>query len=237
MVFGGFFISGARKIPVVADEGGTPVPVLRITYEGTTFPTGDDIDPLDGNSGITYTRSSAISAKEGSYIGSYVNTGTSDNTIVGSVSYPFTELDSATKTFAFWVYKTDTSLDTMFDTNWSTDGAIMTAIENGTDIYIVRRLNGVSQRTDWSSVVSTNTWYHLIFSLDNDTVVLYVNGTAATPDGGGTFGYQANSSDTLTIGGRDASGSYDLERYIDDFRMYTVALTADQALELYNSYT
>jgi len=100
--------------------------------------------------------------------------------------------------------------------------------------------SGLIFRQAWtaSGELTAGTWYHVAATLSalNATAVLYVNGVAksVTTGSGGTVTDMA-STELFRIGGKggtEAGWSYH-DGAIDDFRMFSSVLTADQIGQIY----
>jgi hypothetical protein len=75
-------------------------------------------------------------------------------------------------------------------------------------------------------------WTHVVLTNDGDTSVTYVNGLSKTTGNVGTLTYTTNP---LYIGANLDSGTNAwYEGLIDDFRLYGVALSAEEVLKAYN---
>ncbi|MDE0822281.1 MAG: LamG domain-containing protein, partial [Opitutales bacterium] len=75
-------------------------------------------------------------------------------------------------------------------------------------------------------------WTHVVLTNDGDTSVTYVNGVSRTTGNVGTLTYTTNP---LYIGATPDNGNGNwYEGLIDDFRLYGVALTAEEVAKAYN---
>ena len=83
------------------------------------------------------------------------------------------------------------------------------------------------------SVISLNTWHHLVGTWDNNTIKLYVDGVEVA-NGPALYGYLDNKQIT-TFGNISTNGNYFFDGLIDDVRIYNYALTAAQVKTLYNN--
>ena len=84
-----------------------------------------------------------------------------------------------------------------------------------------------------SSTISVNTWYHITFTSDGITSILYLNGvnvgtSANIPSGWGNYNYFGH----LTGG---VSSSEYFKGYINTIQIYNTALSAVEVLNNYNS--
>ena len=85
---------------------------------------------------------------------------------------------------------------------------------------------GTAQTTS-SFIAAQNTWYHLAITYNNGSLSLYINGSLR----GSTSGTMAQSG--FIIGTNAPSGQQPFAGYIDDYRIYSYALTTGEVAELY----
>lgn len=88
-----------------------------------------------------------------------------------------------------------------------------------------------------SSILSVNTWYHIVAVFDGGYVRIYLNGTKLTmADSSIVSDYPAN--DTLAIASTtDRTSGIDGWGYIDNFHLYSYELSTLQADSLYDNRT
>ena len=80
-----------------------------------------------------------------------------------------------------------------------------------------------------------NKWQHMVFTISGNNTYLYINGAQVSTEAG-TIATVA-TGETFYIGYRDIDASQQSwNGYIDDVRVYNVALTATEARGLYNNY-
>ena len=79
--------------------------------------------------------------------------------------------------------------------------------------------------------VPLNQWVHIAITYDLNTAIYYINGTDVGQK------EQTESAKTITSisTGAYSSGSYSIEGYIEDFRIYDYALTSTEINSIYNS--
>jgi hypothetical protein len=83
--------------------------------------------------------------------------------------------------------------------------------------------------------IKLNQWQHVVLSIDNDVATFYVNGANVTEPGDDTINLQASPGTNAYIGSTGgASQSFD--GIIDDVRIYSRALTAEDIAELYSRW-
>ena len=135
---------------------------------------------------------------------------------------------------ALWVYKTTTS-GTRSAIDLRIDGSNETAIDTYTvsSLRVSYSAGGTQKQFTLTEVSALNTWYHVVatWSKSADQVKVYVNGvqSGSTQTGLGTI-----SGSTITnYIGNDPWGNY-WQGNLDDVRVYNRALSASEALQLYN---
>jgi hypothetical protein len=124
-------------------------------------------------------------------------------------------------TIEMWVYMLSLgSYNVLLDISSNgTAGSSMTEIwieSNGSAAYYAR---GSILMTTASSLITTNTWYHIAVVKSGTSQVLYINGTNRAST---TSSTQPNVDFPYSIGDRPASavsGQYPVNGYIDDFRI------------------
>ncbi len=109
------------------------------------------------------------------------------------------------------------------------------AFQNTATLNVERYQNGRTSAT--STSVSTNGWYHLELVFSESAMVVYVNGEAvATQDSTAALTDILGDDGIFYIGKANwGSGEY-CNAKIDNFQIYSGALTADEVSDLYNSY-
>ena len=83
-----------------------------------------------------------------------------------------------------------------------------------------------------TSVISNDTWYHVVATQATSTQVLYLNGVAQTGSYSQVVGLGYNK---LVVGAKASDGENGMLGDIDEVAIWNVVLTADQVLGLYNS--
>jgi hypothetical protein len=92
-------------------------------------------------------------------------------------------------------------------------------------------LNG-TQYGGTGSIVPENNWVHLVWAYNGSSVKTYINGIFDTGENV-SLTINAHSHDLYIGGCRE--GTYNLNGYQDDTRIYSTALSSDEVLALYNS--
>jgi len=131
---------------------------------------------------------------------------------------------------SLWVLATRLGTTTMalFSTN-----ATGSAITNSVQIHIINSYKfysdfyGVSGLTG-TTTVAANTWYHVAISYTGSALSLYVNGARE-----GTHSGTVASTTGFRICNLFSTATSPFAGYIDDFRIYSTALTQSQVAALY----
>jgi hypothetical protein len=213
----------------------------------TSWITGTTLDKSgSGNTGNLINMSTTSSPVAGK-VGQALNfNGTNQSVVIGS----FTPANAIT--FSAWVKFT--SLPSSGTGVEMIASAGSTAGVEGTDFSAVNssgvmqiRLginnNSTAQYRQWavtvpSPVISTGTWYHVVLTQASVSATpgMYINGVPQSVSlivsNGGS---PARTTDTLAIGQYGGSSTLFFPGTIDDVRIYNVALSAQQVLQLYNS--
>ncbi len=93
---------------------------------------------------------------------------------------------------------------------------------------------GGAWKTLSAGTVETNVWMHLVGTYDGTTARLFTNGVLAASV---STVFQPNAVYPLRIGsgGSESSGQYWFPGYVDDVRVYSVALSAEQIGSLFSN--
>ncbi len=100
----------------------------------------------------------------------------------------------------------------------------------------VRTLQGESSQTHYLLSVTElaeNRWYHVAMTYQNGEYILYVDGKQESKEVlNGDLAVERNY--TTTIGGQPAVGSSYFQGWLDDVRIYKIALTPSQVQAIFN---
>ena len=141
-------------------------------------------------------------------------------------------------TFSTWVYFTENrSYERIFDfSNAGTNNIIVSRQSTNNNLYLeVRNGSNINQYI-YNTVIVNNTWMHVCVSLNKNPVQwkVYFNGVLKTQDSIlGTVFFPNDVSLANCYIGRSAWADPYLKGYIDDFRIYKRALTADEIKKIY----
>ena len=94
--------------------------------------------------------------------------------------------------------------------------------------------NGGSATTTSGGVLTAGKWHHVVATLNNWTVALYLDGQIQVLQN--MSHYVAYSSEDFMLCGIDSSTDY-LKGYLDEFRFWDGALSSTEVLEAYDWYT
>lgn len=96
------------------------------------------------------------------------------------------------------------------------------------------RMNTANDEFSYDITLAVGTWYHIVFTYDGSTVRGYINGAsvgsvASSGNGGSATGYSSGVYVATSNGG----GSNFLSGMIDEFGVWSRALSADEVSQLY----
>jgi hypothetical protein len=117
--------------------------------------------------------------------------------------------------------------------NGVNQGFVLCLNENGSSEYprIYVQVNGSWMNAEQAVAVPQGTWTHLVGTYDGSTIQLYVNGTlAATTAAAGAM--TNGGTQNCVIGARADSSLYPYPGLIDDVRIYSRALSANEVAVL-----
>tara|TARA_R110002050_G_scaffold119741_4_gene237594 strand:+ start:452 stop:1126 length:675 start_codon:yes stop_codon:yes gene_type:complete len=181
------------------------------------------------NSGTTFSTDSKV----GTYSGDFDPT--ADKTLVNDFY-----LSTTAYSVSFWVKWHSLSTNTwQFVTNLTSrkdqaaDAIYIGKYYNQQNIYIRSYASGVEEAV---FTPSTNTWYHWVLNVDSSGYKLYVN-NPSTPTWSNSTSIassQVGSTTSAAIGGHVPGIDESMDGKIDQFRVYSRVLTADERTVLYN---
>ena len=92
--------------------------------------------------------------------------------------------------------------------------------------------------TNTDTIPSKNEWHHIVFQYDSeDKIKIYLNGDLVhSKDGDGDIGDSSTSQNSFRIGGREFRPQDGFIGKIDEFRLYTRALTENEIRILSETY-
>ena len=90
--------------------------------------------------------------------------------------------------------------------------------------------NGSGVTISHTSTLSLNQWHHIVGTYDGSTASLYINNSLVASQAA-SFQIGTNNM-PLAIGGRLGTNSFD--GFIEDIRIYDIALGANEVTQLYN---
>ncbi|MEM7221161.1 MAG: DUF4347 domain-containing protein, partial [Pseudomonadota bacterium] len=214
-----------------------PLSYLRL---GESSGAVDDIGSLNNDGTRNGPSTGAVGALSGDTDTAYDFDGTNDYVeIPHDAAY-----DLAEGSFQLWFNADDLSgYTTLFskDANGNGDGHFEVRIHDG-DIEFRAQTSSSTVNIGGGPTLSTNTWYHLTVSFDASGVRLYLDGTEIINDSSHTIGLSGNS-EPIALGmstqgssaGSVLPGTWYFDGRIDEFAIFSQALTASQASSLYNA--
>ncbi|OGG02502.1 hypothetical protein A2Z33_01750 [Candidatus Gottesmanbacteria bacterium RBG_16_52_11] len=241
---------------IVSMNGGHPIPgspvgssVLDLSFDEMNGDTAHDESTYGndgdlGSSGTSCPQSSDSSCPswttEGMVNGALdfeTDTTTDDYVDLGN---PASLQATGSATWAAWVYPEYLSTDTfeIFSKQGnSSDQGWKLAKDDTSDAFEVAVYDASNNMTNRVSntIPTTGIWYHVagVYNAENQTLDIYINGKLDNGTLTGTVpSAQRNSGQNVNIGRRPLGDLY-WDGKIDEVKMYTVALTADQIKVLY----
>lgn len=190
---------------------------------------GEVIDASgNGNHGVSYSGTTTTNGK-------YGNAGSMDGINEGVNLGDDSDFELTTFTISAWVYRTGTCF-TFTTCEIFSKGASgntgYTFLANNTNNYKPSINLRDNQSVVGTTILSTNTWYHVAGSIDGTTVKIYVNGkleTATAQTQTPTFG-----SEVAKIGNANTNNDLAFQGQIDEVRVYKRALSDADIQTLYN---
>ncbi|MBR1801156.1 MAG: RICIN domain-containing protein [Bacteroidaceae bacterium] len=144
---------------------------------------------------------------------------------------PATIANHRQMTVATWVnQRTGTAWQRIFDFGTDTDHYVFLTYKNGSNnrMRLAIKNGGGEQTLDMSSILTTGSWRHIAVTFSDTEVTLYVDGKAVATSTEMTI-RPADFAPVFNYIGRSQFESDPLARvYIDDFRIYNYALSADE---------
>lgn len=148
-------------------------------------------------------------------------------------------------TVCFWEKVTASDagvhLHAVLGPDWSTNSASFFSYYSGTVSAKDGGIQyGANKREEYTGTISTNAWHHIAYIFDNSTtagdVKIYIDGSqVSTTVSSNTKNANGNfKTDVLYFGGTDKL-SYYFYGAVDDFRVYSGALTVNDILNLYSN--
>jgi len=186
---------------------------------------------------------SAADSTGNGWTGTLVNgatwvTGTSNNAVNLSGSSQYLRLPfgivSSLNDFTICAWVKPASLDTwarIFDFgSGSATNMFLTTKEsaNGKPRFGIKISNSAEQQIDAGSALTTGTWVHIAVTLSGSTGTLYINGAVSGTNTAMSFKPSGMGSTTQNYLGKSQYSDPYLNGAIDDFRIYTRALSAGE---------
>lgn len=174
--------------------------------------------------------------------GAIIATGNTDGSVTldgstGYISIPSVAIASDSFSIEAWIYPTaaPAAYSAIFGahTAATTDNSFYVRLNNNLSITV--GFNGDDQ-VGTAAKITLNTWNHVVGTYDNTTklTTILINGVVDVSGGHGPF---LGATPTCTIGysGFDAANTHTFQGRIDEFAIYSIALSTAQALNHYNT--
>jgi hypothetical protein len=104
-------------------------------------------------------------------------------------------------------------------------------VPSGTNPYIVGNISGLSSTFSYQITLSQSDFTHLVISCNNGAVKFYVNSSYVSGGNRGT----STSGDEFSIGGKTDTTNNGFAGIVDEFSIWSRALTDYEVTQLYNS--
>ena len=105
----------------------------------------------------------------------------------------------------------------------------------GTNGFFDVGCSGGTGTASWTHTISLNTWYHYVGTYNGNSVVAYING--ASVGSGSTSGQLIAATNNFSIGYNPSYGGDYVTGTINNIRLYNRALSQNEILILYNSFS
>ncbi|MFA6185457.1 MAG: DUF2341 domain-containing protein [Candidatus Shapirobacteria bacterium] len=136
-------------------------------------------------------------------------------------------LNGTSFTFSAWIYSNNFNQEQVLFSN--TNASIGWHIEVYQGKTVMQVWPGGGYTTSIKTM-SNNTWYHIVITYNNGSIIYYLNGA---PNGTATQTFSVPTGLTKRIG-LFYNGTYPFVGKIDDVRIYNYTLTSEQIKTLYN---
>ena len=138
--------------------------------------------------------------------------------------------------FSFWFNCGTANNNTMVSYNDNLGNPVIQFDYTGNVLIVYTALNTTWSTSPQSSTLNLNTWYHVVYTLNNNNPVnanLYINGSlVSTANGNANQTLKTNRGYVYLGYSGDKLRGYN--GYLDDLRLYNFSLTSNQVQELYN---
>ncbi|HEY8903997.1 MAG TPA: LamG-like jellyroll fold domain-containing protein, partial [Chthoniobacterales bacterium] len=208
------------------EVGAIPLPALQAYLK---------LDEVSGTSAADATGNgwTGTLVNGGSWVAGYSNNALSLNGSSQYVTLP-AGIVSKLNDFTISAWVKPASLDTwarVFDFGSGTATTMMLTVKNGANgkpRFAIKISNSAEQQIDAANPLTTGTWTHIAVTLSGSTGTLYINGVASGTNTAMSFEPSGMGSTTQNYLGKSQYNDPYLNGSIDDFRIYTRALTAGE---------
>jgi len=196
------------------------------------FETGALTTDSSGDS-ETLTNTNSVGEATGKYgIAADFGTGDHNKDMRRSSNYGLTGVQDMS--FAFWV-----KLNTEISANSYHIFGLETTLTTARYLFFDYEYNGGTRRlnanvagtsTTYNITLGTSNWYHMVYVRSSNTPSIWVNGVSVVSGTAGT----GTSGDNRLFMGRNTAGNNDAAIILDDFGIFSKALSTSEIQELYN---
>jgi hypothetical protein len=215
------------------------VPLARLTFDNTNVDAQGSLVPATGLGTPTYP---ADVFKVGSNAVKFTNTASAVPIMYLNYTVPAVLNMPSAITMACWVYPTTLSGNStpIILNNGPASGTYANEFyissTGQVNLFWSTTVNSTGSLLSSSTYISANSWSHLALTLTSGVITVYVNGiSAATVNAGGLLCAVGGGNLTNLIIGTAGNGGGGWAGYVDDVRIYTSALNADEINGLFKN--
>jgi hypothetical protein len=217
-------------------------PLVRLTLDNTNLDAqGVLAAPTVVGTSFSYSTSTKV---VGTHSINFANTaGASSGMTYLNYTVPAVLNKPSMLTMSCWIYPTglpstnNQSIAMSFNNNSNVDGAMLGIVPTGKVLLNYYTTTSIANGVQSLAAINLNTWTHLAMTFGSGSVILYVNGisqvtTAVT----GSLSLNGGGNITnLFVGTQDTTYAGAFAGNVDDVRLYTSALNADEVNGLFRN--
>ena len=218
-----------KSYPILKDTSGNNInPIVWYKLDNnflTTDSSGNNNNLVNVGTGGTINTTTFVKGDGSAYFNNTANY--FRNTSIINYNVPIS--------FSFWFNCGTANNNTMVSYNDNLGNPVIQFDYTGNILIVYTALNTTWTTSPQSSTLNLNTWYHVVYTLNNNNPVnanLYINGSLVSTANG-------NANQTLKTNrgyvylGYSGDNLRGFNGYLDDFRFYNFSLSSTQVLELY----
>ena len=214
-------------------------PLARLTLDNTNADSQGALVPATGAGTVSYSTSVV---KVGSHSAVFSQTAGIAPSVYLNYTVPAVLNTPPALTMACWVYPTalpasNNSIPLAFNNSTNSSVASQQLIIQSSGVVLFNYVTSLASGNLTLPVISLNVWTHFVMTYSAGVCRCYVNAVeiaSASPGGNLTLTTAGASMERLIIGG-NLSNANAFNGYVDDVRLYTSALSANEVLALYKN--